>query len=374
MVERLTTGVQFLMQRHGIDIVWGHAVLRDEHQVEVTLNDGKGKKIIAFDNVIIATGSHPVALPNVSFSQRVIDSTGCLNLTEIPRRLVIIGGGFISAELSDVYAHLGSEVTILEHSGRILKHFDSDLSAIVTKHFLADGGKIIYNTEIKRVKEEKDEVTVYYESEGHQHQITADYVLMAIGRHPNTEDIGLEQVGVELTNHHLIKVDQQGRTNIPSIWAIGDVVAGKMLAHKASYEGKVAAEAIAGQDSRVDYKAMPAVAFTNPEIATTGLTVTDTIDNKRYQAYKFKLSYNGRALSLNQSDGFIRFIVDVTSQKIVGGQIAGPAASELIGEITLMIQNGLTVNEVAETIHPHPTISDSLVDCADDAMHLPINN
>lgn len=147
-----------------------------------------------------------------------------------------------------------------------------------------------------------------------------------------------------------------------------------MLAHKASYEGKVAAEAIAGQDSRVDYKAMPAVAFTNPEIATTGLTVTDTIDNKRYQAYKFKLSYNGRALSLNQSDGFIRFIVDVTSQKIVGGQIAGPAASELIGEITLMIQNGLTVNEVAETIHPHPTISDSLVDCADDAMHLPINN
>lgn len=208
MVERLTTGVQFLMQRHGIDIVWGHAVLRDEHQVEVTLNDGKGKKIITFDNVIIATGSHPVALPNVSFSQRVIDSTGCLNLTEIPRRLVIIGGGFISAELSDVYAHLGSEVTILEHSGRILKHFDSDLSTIVTKHFLADGGKIIYNTEIKRVKEEKDEVTVYYESEGHQHQITADYVLIAIGRHPNTEDIGLEQVGVELTNHHLIKVDQ----------------------------------------------------------------------------------------------------------------------------------------------------------------------
>lgn len=374
VVERLTSGVQFLMQRHHINIIWGHGVLTDAHHVEVTMNDTKEKKSIEFDNVIIATGSHPVELPNVPFSQHVVDSTGCLDFKEVPRRLVIIGGGFISAELSDVYAHLGSEVTILEHSGRILKHFDSDMSDIVTKQFLADGGHIIYNAGINSVQDNDNEVTVHYTSGGKKHQITADYVLLAVGRHPNTENLGLEALGVQFGRHHLIEVDNQGHTCVPSIWAIGDVVHGKMLAHKASYEGKVAAEAISGEEVKVAYKAMPAVAFTNPEIATTGMALADIADNDKYSAYKFDLAYNGRALSLNETKGFIRFIVDNTTQKIVGSQIVGPSASELIGEMTLVIQNGLTVKEVADSIHPHPTISDSIVDCADDALHLPINN
>lgn len=374
VVERLTSGVQFLMQRHHINIIWGHGVLTDAHHVEVTMNDTKEKKNIEFDNVIVATGSHPMPLPNVPFSKHVVDSTGCLDFEEIPRRLVIIGGGFISAELSDVYAHLGSDVTILEHSGRILKHFDSDMSSIVTKQFLEDGGHVIYNAEIDRVQDGNDEVTVHYTSNGKKHQITADYVLLAVGRRPNTENLGLESLGVKFGHHHLIEVDDQGHTCVPSIWAIGDVVHGKMLAHKASYEGKVAAEAIAGEDVKVAYKAMPAVAFTNPEIASTGLTLADIANNDKYSAYKFDLAYNGRALSLNETNGFIRMIVDNTTQKVVGSQIAGPSASELIGEMTLIIQNGLTAKDVADSVHPHPTISDSIVDCADDALHLPINN
>lgn len=374
VVERLTSGVEYLLKRHKVNIIRGHAILTDEHHAEITLKDNGEKQSIAFDNVILATGSHSAELSNVKFSNRVINSTSCLALKEIPHKLVIVGGGFIAAELGAAYLHLGAEVTILEHSNRILKHFDADMSSIVEQQFIKNGGKIIYNIEIKKVIEENnDKATVYYTSKDKEHQITGDYVLLAVGRHTNITNLGLEKLGVKTENHRIV-VDEQGRTNIASIWAIGDIVHGKMLAHKAFYEGKVAAEAISGEHVKVDYKAIPVVAFTDPEIASTGMSFEEASDNQKYKAYKFQLSFNGRALSLDQTEGFMRLIVNATNQKIVGGQIVGASASELIGEITLAIQNELTVNELANSIHPHPTISESLIDVADDALNLPINN
>lgn len=221
-------------------------------------------------NAIIATGSRPIELPNFKFSNRILDSTGALNLGEVPKSLVVIGGGYIGIELGTAYANFGTKVTILEGAGEILSGFEKQMAAIIKKRLKKKGVEVVTNALAKGAEEREDGVTVTYEANGETKTIDADYVLVTVGRRPNTDELGLEQIGIKMTNRGLIEVDQQCRTSVPNIFAIGDIVPGPALAHKASYEGKVAAEAIAGHPSAVDYVAIPAVVFSDPECASVG--------------------------------------------------------------------------------------------------------
>ena len=322
----------------------------------------------------MATGSRPIEIPGFKFKGRVIDSTGGLNLKEVPKKLVIIGGGVIGAELGGAYANLGAEVTILEGSPQILPTYEKDMVKIVEDDFKKKGVKIVTKAMAKEAVDNGSDVTVSYEVDGKQETITADYVMVTVGRRPNTDDMGLELAGVTIGERGLIPVDKQGRTNIPNIYAIGDIVPGAALAHKASYEAKIAAEAISGEKVEVDYKAMPAVAFTDPELASVGLTIAEAKEKGiEAKAIKFPFAGNGRALSLGKSEGFIRLVTTIEDHVIIGAQIAGVGASDMISELALAIESGMNAEDIALTIHPHPSLGEIVMDAAELALGLPIH-
>lgn len=372
VVTKLTDGVHYLFKKHNIELIEGEAFFVDEHQLRVI--NGDHAQSYSFNNAIVATGSRPIEIPGFAFEKRVLDSTGALNLTEVPRHLIIIGGGVIGVELGTAYRHLGSDVTILEGVPRLLSPFDKDMTDIVTKRLEAEGISVITNARAIKSEQTETDVTVTYSVDGNEQQLTGDYVLVAVGRRPNTDDLGLDILDVAMDDRGFIDVDNQGRTSVPSLWAIGDIVKGAALAHKASYEGKVAAEAISGKKGIVDYKAMPAVAFCDPEIATTGLQLMDIEDQKQdYRVTKFALTGNGRALSLNDTAGFIRLIVRKSDNVVVGGQVVGPNASDLITEITLAIEAGMNDEDLALTIHPHPSLSEAIMDTAEASTGYPIH-
>lgn len=371
VVNKLTSGVRYLLKKNGVEIIEGEAIFVDDNHLRV-MTEESGQSY-SFEHAIIATGSTPVEIPSLAYGTRIIDSTGALNLPEVPKSLVIVGGGVIGCELGTAYAHLGSEVTILEGADRILPPFDADLSKLVTKEMEKQGMKIETSVMAKSATETETEATLVYEKDGVEHTLTADYILVAVGRKPNTKELGLEMASVEVDERGFIQVDECGRTTNESIFAIGDIVAGPQLAHKASYEGKVAAEVISGKDVTVDYRAIPAVAFTSPEVATTGVTLSEIEGDDRFVVSTFPLASNGRALSLNATDGFIRFISTKENEILVGCQIAGPSASDLIAEATLAIEAGMNVEDIALTIHPHPSLSETLMDTAELAQGMPIH-
>src|SRR5699024_9262854 len=244
----------------------------------VRVMDDKNSQTYTFKNCIIATGSTPIEIPSFPFSERVLDSTGALNLKEIPKEMVVIGGGYIGTELGSAYANFGTKVTIIEGEKEILNTFDRSMTAVVKKRLKKKDVEIVTNALAKGVEESDDRVTVTYEANGKEESVEADYVLVTVGRRPNTGELGLDQVGVELDDRGLVKIDKQCRTNIPNIYAIGDIVEGLPLAHKASYEGQVAAEAINGEKSEIDYIGMPAVVFSDPEMASVGYTLQEAKD------------------------------------------------------------------------------------------------
>ncbi|MFZ2379284.1 MAG: FAD-dependent oxidoreductase, partial [Trichococcus flocculiformis] len=308
------------------------------------------------------------------FGGRVIESTGGLNLTVVPKKLVIVGGGVIGTELGGAYANLGAEVTILEGSPQILPTFEKDMVKFVEKSFQEKGVTVVTKAMAKEAIDNGDSVTVKYEANGKEEVIEADYVMVTVGRRPNTDDLGLEVVGVEMTDRGLVKVDNQGRTNVKHIFAIGDIVPGAALAHKASYEAKIAAEAIAGHPSAIDYRAMPGVAFTDPELATIGFTAAEAKDKGMdVKASKFPLSGNGRALSLNQTEGFVRLVTTKEDNVLVGAQVVGVNASEIIAELGLAIEAGMNAEDIALTIHGHPSLSETIMDAAELALGMPIH-
>lgn len=370
VVQKLTGGVRYLLKKNKVELIEGEAFFTGDHSLRVMKEDSA--QTYTFEDAIIATGSSPVEIPSLAYGKRVIDSTGALNLKEVPQRLVIVGGGVIGCELGTAYADLGAEVTILEGFERILPPFDEDMATLVQKRMEAKGMKIFTSVRAKEASENDKEATLVYEKDGQEERLTADYILVAVGRKPNTEEIGLEMAGVDLDERGFVKVDAQGRTSQDHIFAIGDIVAGPQLAHKASYEGKVAAEVIGGRNVEVDYRAIPAVAFTQPEIATTGLSMKDVAGNDTYKTSTFPLMSNGRALSLNDTDGFVRLITDA-DDLIVGCQIAGPDASDLITEATLAIEAGMNAEDIALTIHPHPSLSEAIMDTAELAEGMPIH-
>ena len=371
VVHTLTSGVSMLFKKHKIDTIMGTAFLKDDHSLRVMQKDSA--QTYTFKNLIIATGSRPIEIKGFKFGKRILDSTGGLNLPEVPKEFVVIGGGYIGSELASAYANLGAHVTILEGTSSILPNFEKDMVQLVLNSFKKRGVTVITNAMAKEAEDTGKGVKVTYTADGKEQTIAADYVMVTVGRRPNTDDLGLDIVGVETTDRGLIKVDSQGRTNKPNIYAIGDIVPGAALAHKASYEGKVAAEAISGKASAVDYKAMPAVCFTDPELATTGMTVAEAKDKGiKAKASKFPFAANGRALSLAQTEGFVRLVTNENGT-VIGGQVAGAGASDLISELTVAVEGGLNVEDLALTIHPHPTLSEVIMDDAEVALGLSIN-
>ncbi|CDQ28202.1 Dihydrolipoyl dehydrogenase [Halobacillus karajensis] len=288
--------------------------------------------------------------------------------------MVVIGGGYIGTELGTAYANFGTEVTILEGTKDILGGFEKQMSSLVKKRLKKKGVEVVTEAMAQGVEETDNGVTVKYEAKGEEKSIDADYVLVTVGRRPNTDEIGLEDLGLKMTDKGLIEIDKQCRTSIDNIYAIGDIVDGPPLAHKASYEGKIAAEAISGEKSEIDYLGIPAVVFSDPELASVGYTEQEAKDaGYDVKAAKFPFAANGRALSLNESDGFLKLVTRKDDGLVIGAQIAGANASDMIAELGLAIEAGMTAEDLALTIHAHPTLGEITMEAAEVAIDQPIH-
>ena len=372
VVEKLTSGVGGLLKGNNIDIVKGEAYFVDANNIRVMTETSA--QTYTFKNAIIATGSRPIELPAFKYSKRVLHSTGALNLDHIPASMAIIGGGVIGVELGNVYANFGTKVTILEGMDEILAAFEKQMSSIVKRNLKKKQVDIFTKVKAQGVEETENGVIVTYEEKGEEKKLEAEYLLVTVGRKPNTDEIGLEQVGIELDERGFIKTDKQCRTSVSNIFAIGDIIAGPQLAHKASYEGKIAAEAIAGHASEIDYLGIPAVVFSEPELATVGYTEAQAKEEGLdIVAAKFPFAANGRALALNAAEGFMKMITRKEDGLVIGAQIAGPGASDMVAELGLAIEAGMTAEDIAMTIHAHPTLGEITMEAAEVALGSPIH-
>ncbi|CAM3907958.1 dihydrolipoyl dehydrogenase [Cytobacillus oceanisediminis] len=372
VVKKLTGGVEGLLKGNKVDIVRGEAYFVDANTLRVM--DENSAQTYTFKNAIIATGSRPIELPAFKYTKRVLDSTGALALEEIPESIVVIGGGYIGTELGGAYANFGTKVTILEGTDEILNGFEKQMSSLVKRNLKKKGAEIITKALAKGVQESENSVAVKYEVKGEEKTIEADYVFVMVGRRPNTDELGLEQVGIEMSDHGVVKIDKQCRTSVNNIYAIGDIVEGPPLAHKASYEGKIAAEAIAGHNSEIDYLAIPAVVFSEPELASVGYTEKQAKEEGiEVTAAKFPFAANGRALALDSTDGFLKLVTRKEDGLVIGAQIAGASASDMIAELGLAIEAGMTAEDLAMTIHAHPTLGEITMEAAEVAIGSPIH-
>ncbi|MDV2685264.1 dihydrolipoyl dehydrogenase [Alkalihalophilus sp. As8PL] len=372
VVKKLTGGVEGLLKGNNVEIVQGEAYFASENSVRIM--DEKSSQTYNFKNCIIATGSSPIELPSFKYTDRVINSTGALALKDVPKKMVVIGGGYIGIELTGAYSNMGTEVVVLEGGKQILPGFEKQMGKLVERKLKKNGVKFHTEALAQGVEETDNGVKVTAEVKGKEEVFEADYVLVTVGRKPNTEELGLEQIGVEMTDRGLIKTDKQCRTNVSNIFAIGDIIEGPALAHKASYEGKIAAEAIAGEKSEIDYLAIPAVVFSDPELATVGYNEKEAKDaGYDVVASKFPFAANGRALSLNDTDGFMKLITRKEDGLVIGAQIAGPNASDMIAELGLAIETGMTAEDIALTIHAHPSLGEITMEAAEVALGTPIH-
>lgn len=372
VVNKLTGGVEGLLKGNKVDIVRGEAYFVDANTLRVM--DDNSAQTYTFKNAIIATGSRPIELPTFKFSKRVLDSTGALALQEIPEKIVVIGGGVIGIELGGAYANFGSQVTVLEGADDILVGFEKQMTSLVKRNLKKKGVEFITKALAKGVEENDNGVTVKFEEKGEEKSLDADYVFVMVGRRPNTDELGLEQAGIKMTERGVIEIDKQCRTNVSNIYAIGDIVAGPQLAHKASYEGKIAAEAIAGHNAEIDYLAIPAVVFSEPELASVGYTEQQAKEEGiEVTAAKFPFAANGRALALDSTDGFLKLVTRKEDGLVIGAQIAGASASDMIAELGLAIEAGMTAEDLAMTIHAHPTLGEITMEAAEVAIGSPIH-
>jgi dihydrolipoamide dehydrogenase len=367
VVGTLTAGAGQVRNLRKIQHLQGMASFRDAQTLDVELVDGK-KESVTFEHCIIATGSRPATVPGLSIeSPRVMDSTGALELPDIPASLLVVGGGYIGLELGSVYAALGTRVTVVEMTAGLLPGADRDLVNILAKRIETICEAVWLNTKVTGMKAVKDGITVTVEGEGKTGDQTFDRVLISIGRKPNSAIPGLDKLRVQVDKRGFIVVDPSRRTGEPTIYAIGDVAGEPMLAHKAAHEGRAAVDAIAG-DKNVAFEpaAIPAVVFTDPEIAWAGLTETDAEKQGRKVAVaKFPWGASGRAISIGRTDGVTKLIIDPETERVLGVGICGPGAGELIAEGVHAIEMGATAKDLALTIHPHPTLSETVMEAAE---------
>ncbi|HJV44143.1 MAG TPA: dihydrolipoyl dehydrogenase [Bacillota bacterium] len=367
VVNKLTSGVQSLLKGNNVQILSGEALFVEPNEVRVL--NGYEVNRYRFNHCIIATGSRPIELKAFPYGDRILSSTEALSLKEIPQRLVVIGGGYIGIELGQTFARLGSQVTILEGAEHILPGFEKSMTQLVSRSLKKKNVEIHTKALAEKAEQNEKEVTVTFKVGEEIKTVTADYLLVTVGRKPNTDEFGLEGIGMKLNQRGYIEIDEHCMTNIPNVYAIGDIVAGPALAHKASYEGKVAAEAIAGLSSVIDYKAIPAVVFSDPEMASIGLSETEAKE-RGYTTVTGRFAYgaNGRALSANHGEGTVKVIAEKDSGVILGAQIAGYEASNLIAELGLAIEMGATLEDISLTIHAHPTLAEMVMEAAEAAL------
>lgn len=363
VIKRLTTGVASLMKAADVEVVRGTARFTDPHTVQIDVEGGPAA-IYGFKYAIIATGSRPVNPSFFSVDGRdVVDSTGALAFTEVPKNFVVVGGGYIGVELGIAYAKLGASVTIVEATEQLLPGTDPDLVAVLMRKLRRLGVTVMLQCKAAGgIQDGKVKVT---DSEGKVQEVPSDKALVSVGRRPYTEGLGLEQAGVKVDEKGFIVVDSQQRTSVSHIFAVGDVCSPVMLAHKASAQGRVAAEAIAGLPSYADWQTVPAVVFTDPEIAYVGLTEKEARE-KGYDVVVSKHMFTavGRALTMGESDGLVKLVADRQTGVLLGAQMCGPEVSELIGEVTLALEMGAQVTDLALTPHYHPTLSEGILEAA----------
>jgi dihydrolipoamide dehydrogenase len=369
VVKQLTGGLGQLSRQRKITYVRGTAAFRDAHSLEVTDEGGKSTPI-SFDYAIVATGSRPATVPGLSIeSPRLMDSTGALELPDIPTSLLVVGGGYIGLELGSVYAALGTKVTVVEMTAGLLPGADRDLVNILAKRIEKMCEAVLLNTKVVSMKEAGEAIAVTFEGEGlgdRSKEQTFDRVLVSIGRRPNGAVPGLDRTKVKVNQRGFIEVNEKLQTAEPSIYAIGDVVGEPMLAHKASHEGRVAVEAIAGEKVAFEPLAIPAVVFTDPELAWCGLTESDAQkEGRKVTVVRFPWAASGRALTLDRPDGMTKLVIDPTTERILGVGIVGPGAGELIAEGVLAVEMGANATDLKMSIHPHPTLSETLMESAE---------
>jgi dihydrolipoyl dehydrogenase len=366
VVAKLTSGTGQLVKARKIKYLRGTATLLGPTSLEVALLGG-GSEQVNFSHGIIAVGSQPAKVPVLSIdSPRVLDSTSALDLEDVPKSLLVIGGGYIGLELGSVYATLGTKVTVVEMMPGLLPGADRDLVAVLAKRIEKICEAVLLETKVVAVKEQKDGISVTFEdASGARRDQAFEKVLVSVGRKPNTM-AGLDKTKVETDQRGFIKVDARRRTAEPTLYAIGDVTGDPMLAHKASHEGRVAVEAILGEDVAFEPVAIPAVVFTDPELAWTGLTETEAQKvGKKVEISKFPWAASGRALSIDRTDGLTKLVIEPGSERVLGVGIVGPGAGELIAEGTLAVEMGAVASDLKLTIHAHPTLSETLMEGAE---------
>jgi dihydrolipoamide dehydrogenase len=370
VVKKLTSGVVTLVKGNGSEYRLCAAEFIGPKKLRLTYPDGKPEDIVEADNVVIATGSLPIEIPGFKYDgKRIIDSTAALDLDYVPGEMVVIGGGYIGLELGQTFQRLGTKLTVVEGLDRILPSMDKDLGDPVAKQIKADGGEIVVGAKAVGWSEKDGKALVKIEVGGQTREIQADVVLVSVGRRPITQGLALDKAGVKLDGKGFIVVDERMQTNVPGIYACGDVVGQPMLAHKASHEGELIAEIIAGKKRINDVRTIPAVVFTEPEIASAGLSRTEA-EAKGHKVIegKFPFAASGRALAIDETKGFVKVIADAQDERVLGIHIVGPEASDLISEAALAIEMGAYVPDVALTVHPHPTLGEAVMEAAKHAI------
>jgi len=367
VVKKLTSGLGILSKQRKVTYIQGRAAFENSNTLQIVEADGSTQSL-AFDRIILATGSRPAIVPTLKLdTPRIMDSTGALNLEDIPGTLLVVGGGYIGLELGSVYAALGTRVTVVEMLSGLLPGADRDLVLPLHKRLekLFDG--ILLNTTVAAVKDEGNGIRATLKGQdGNVQEKVFDRVLVSVGRKPNSEIPGLEKTRVQVGPRGFIPVNKQLQTDDPSIYAIGDVVGEPMLAHKAMHEGRTAAEAVAGHKVAFEPNAIPAVVFTDPEVAWCGLTETQAQnENREIKVAKFPWAASGRAITLDRPEGMTKLLVDPQTERVLGVGIVGVGAGELIAEGVLAIEMAALARDVAMTIHPHPTLSETIMNSAE---------
>jgi dihydrolipoamide dehydrogenase len=365
-VTGLTKGIEGLFKKNKVDYIIGKGKLTSKNQITVALNDG-GDQVVETENVLIATGSEPSVIPGVVVDEeRIVTSTGALALKEVPKRMVVIGAGVIGLEMGSVYQRIGSQVTVIGNMDRVTPGVDAEVAKTFQKSLEKQKFNFMLGQNVKSVIRKGDvvEVTCTNNKTGETQTVEADVCLLATGRRPYTDGLGLEELGIE-TDRRMVKIDDHFRTNVPNVYAIGDVVAGPMLAHKAEEEGIAAVEIMAGKHGHVNYNAIPGVIYTHPEVATVGLCEEDLkAAGTKYKVGKFPFMANSRARAIEDSEGLVKVFTDATTDRILGVHMVGPNVGELIAECVLGMEYGASSEDIARTCHAHPTLSEAVKEAA----------